>query len=52
MGDAPQDSGSRRNPNRGKTEQALERQAREIEQQRAAIQRELESGRKRYTEGK
>ena len=52
MGEAPQNPVQPRNPNRGKTELALERQARQIEEQRAAVQRELESGRKRYTEGK
>jgi hypothetical protein len=52
MGEAPQHPVQPREPNRGKTERALERQARELEQQRAVVQRDLESGKKRYTEGK
>ena len=38
--------------NKGKTERALEQQARELEQEREARERDFASGKKRYTEGK
>jgi len=38
--------------NKGKTERVLEQQAREVEQERGAKEREFASGKKRYTEGK
>ncbi len=38
--------------NRTKAGKALEEQARQVEKKRDAILRELESGKKRFTEGK
>jgi len=52
MADAPRTQSPGPSANRGKTERALEEQAREIEREREVKEREFASGKKRYTEGK
>jgi hypothetical protein len=52
MVDTPRSQSPGPSANKSKTERALEQQARELEQEREARERDFASGKKRYTEGK
>jgi hypothetical protein len=52
MAETPRTQSPGPSANKGKTERALEEQAREVEQDREARERDFASGKKRYTEGK